>query len=438
MRGLIREYAEIGEKIREKGEHAAILFADMKGSTEYKLLKSVEDAQVKIYRHNETLTQGIKENGGLVVKYLGDGVMAMFQGEVAEINAINAAIKIQGAFQRFNEKYKLRDHDKIESKIGINSGVVYLWNYEGYDKPDPQGTTVDIAARFTELAKPGQILCSGQCKDKCSGEDGIKFGEIVDREIRGVTKKVAISEVIWSKELKVAETKHESPPSTRIEALLKSARRAEEQGDYNGAVEYYMEILKEDQQHFLANLNLSHLIFKYPKEIKDRSCKLEDALEFAKEAKESNSFSGHAKLAYATLLWEINKDNITDEILEEIIEETKMSGNIFDEELNENRKLMAFNNLAYYYGEKYKKTKKINYLNDAIKFCEYIEKKFNDIRSYVYPGFLDTYAFLLILRRKNRDVEKAENLLKEAEKLTKTTRTLKYVHKHLEAVYGED
>ncbi|RCV65946.1 Adenylate cyclase, class 3 [Methanophagales archaeon] len=250
----LRKIVEYQKKIRENRKRGTILFADLADSTAYKILKPTEEAQVKIYVHNDIVTQGVQAHEGMVIKYLGDGVMAMFQGGSVDKKAVNAAITIQKDLNVYNNDRGLKDFDKIQSKIGINSGDVFLWDY--VPEGDPQGTTVDVASRITDLAKPDQILCAATCKKGCSGKTAIRFGETVDRELKGVIEKIGICEVIWQNELKIDETMHISPLSDRIKSLLQRATKGEEQGEYISAIELYKEILREDPQHFLANLKL--------------------------------------------------------------------------------------------------------------------------------------------------------------------------------------
>jgi class 3 adenylate cyclase len=437
----IRKVVEYQKKIREKGERGTILFADLTGSTAYKLLKPLEDAQVKIYVHNDIATQGVQVHEGKVIKYLGDGVMAIFQGEESDINAIDAAITIQNAFKDYNKERGLKDLDKIQSKIGINSGDVFLWDY--VPEGDPQGTTVDIASRITDLAKPDQILCSATCKEKCSGKTDVRFGDTVNRELKGITEKIGICEVIWLNELKIKETIHISPPIDRIKSLLQSATKAEEQGEYFSAIDWYKEILNEDSLHFIANLKLGIIIYKHQKELTQRynleqhklnQYKLEDALEFVKKAKESNPGSAEAKLLYTTLLWVINERSPSDEMLEDLIKETRSAKDIFHEKLNWHMELEAANNLAYFYGELYERKKEKIQLDEAIKLCEHVDEEFKRIRSDQYAGFLDTYAFLLMKRKNSKDLKKAHEVLKIAEEIG-DSQYIQYIYGHLEELH---
>ena len=346
----IKGVMELQEAIRKNREKGTILFVDLTGSTAYKLLKPIEEAQIKIYAHNDLATKGVQGHGGRVIKYLGDGLMALFQEEKSDKNAICAAITIQNRFKDYNEGRK--GLDKIQSKIGINSGDIYLWDY--IPEGDPQGTTVDVAARISDLAKPDQILCTAICKEECSEERDIKFGETVKRELKGVKQKFDICEVIWQKELKINETMHASPTNNQINTFLQNAADKEEQGESLNAIPFYEAILKLDPLHFLANLKIGKIIYKYHKLSK---YKIEDALKFAEKAKESNPGSGDAKHLYTTLWWVLNQKSLSDEIIEELITEEKSAMDFFNTELKQQELLGAANNLAYFYAEKFDKKK---------------------------------------------------------------------------------
>ena len=77
---LLKKVAEIRQEIDKRKRKATILFADMVGSTNYKVLKGPILAAEKIWRHNYTIAEIVKKHEGIVVKYLGDGVLATLKG----------------------------------------------------------------------------------------------------------------------------------------------------------------------------------------------------------------------------------------------------------------------------------------------------------------------------------------------------------------------
>ncbi|AGT42520.1 adenylate/guanylate cyclase domain-containing protein [Treponema pedis] len=132
---------------------AAILFTDIKGSTYmYSKLGDVR-AFGLVREHFKILFDVIKEFEGVPVKTIGDAVMGVF---VNPQKAVDAALEAQ---KQLIAKYKGKpENETIEVKIGIHSGpaiVVTLNN-----RLDYFGTTVNMAARIQNAAKPNEVVIS--------------------------------------------------------------------------------------------------------------------------------------------------------------------------------------------------------------------------------------------------------------------------------------
>ncbi len=82
---------------------------------------------------------------GLVARYVGDGMVASFEGSV---EAIHCGLSIQ---ERMSGISSLQD---TKTRIGVAAGQVLM--IEG----DPHGIVLNLAARICSLAAPGQILVS--------------------------------------------------------------------------------------------------------------------------------------------------------------------------------------------------------------------------------------------------------------------------------------
>lgn len=146
---------ELNQYFKNTESKSVIMFADLKNSTIYKQKRNFVNGLYKTKVHNDSITKIIKENGGRVVKYIGDAVMCEFPLENSYHRtyiAINAAIKIIEHFQDYNDNIT-DELEKIETKIGIAFGkVAYFYNN------DPQGSIVDLACRIEGVAKGNQIL----------------------------------------------------------------------------------------------------------------------------------------------------------------------------------------------------------------------------------------------------------------------------------------
>jgi len=143
-------------KLGGERKYCTMLFTDVRGFTN--LSEQLEPEQVTELM-NKTLTiqaNAVKKYGGMVDKYIGDAMMAIFNApidvDMQEDRAILTAIEI---------KEKMEEADLgIEIGIGINSGIVMLGNCGSEDRFDYTaiGADVNLAAR-----------CESSCK--AVGED---------------------------------------------------------------------------------------------------------------------------------------------------------------------------------------------------------------------------------------------------------------------------
>jgi adenylate cyclase len=138
-------------KLGGERKYCTMLFTDVRGFTN--LSEQLEPEQVTELM-NKTLTiqaNAVKKYGGMVDKYIGDAMMAIFNApidlDMHEDRAILTAIEI---------KEKMEEADLgIEIGIGINSGIVMLGNCGSEDRFDYTaiGADVNLAARCESSCK---------------------------------------------------------------------------------------------------------------------------------------------------------------------------------------------------------------------------------------------------------------------------------------------
>lgn len=129
-----------------------VMFADMANSTRMKSERAEIDWLGTLGVFLDIVTEAVEEQEGSIVKYLGDGALAVFGIDNAA-GAINAAILTQERLDKVNREGHLRD---CYCTIGIATGKVVE-----YDAPgggfDYVGNTVDLAARLSSKASPNAI-----------------------------------------------------------------------------------------------------------------------------------------------------------------------------------------------------------------------------------------------------------------------------------------
>jgi adenylate cyclase len=107
----------------------------------------------------ERLTFQIHEQGGVVVDYVGDGIMAMWNAPVAQADhgarACRAALAMQGELPGLNEKWRIRINGTLGLGIGINTGPALVGNTgcPRKFKYGPLGHAVNLASRTEGATK---------------------------------------------------------------------------------------------------------------------------------------------------------------------------------------------------------------------------------------------------------------------------------------------
>ena len=142
------------------------LFADLRGFTT--LTERMEPARAMAML-NEFLaraTAAIEAEGGVVDKYAGDEVMAVFGAPLALEDdagrAVRAACAIRAAVDALNAERAARGEPPLAVGIGINTGPAVAGNLgtPGRLSYTVVGQSVNVAARLCSLAEAGEILVS--------------------------------------------------------------------------------------------------------------------------------------------------------------------------------------------------------------------------------------------------------------------------------------
>ncbi len=142
--------------------HVTILFSDVRNFT--MIAERLEPEQIvrliNIYFHLQT--EIIEKHGGVVDKFMGDQIMAIFPSQKMLENAVAAAIQIQRSIRELNRKRQAGGEVILEVGIGINHGAAVLGNMGSRHRMDYTviGDVVNIAARLCSIAKAGQIIAS--------------------------------------------------------------------------------------------------------------------------------------------------------------------------------------------------------------------------------------------------------------------------------------
>jgi adenylate cyclase len=136
-----------------------VLFADIRGFSglSEKMLARLACELIRdIMQH---LTARIMESSGVVVDYIGDGLLAMWNAPVEQFDhakrACRAALAMRDGLPELNRRWECRLGRPIELGIGINSGPALVGNTGSLQKfkYGPLGHTVNLASRVEGATK---------------------------------------------------------------------------------------------------------------------------------------------------------------------------------------------------------------------------------------------------------------------------------------------
>lgn len=156
-------------KLGGEKKYATFLFTDVRGFTA--LSETLEPEQVT-YIMNAALTaqeKAVQKNGGMVDKYIGDAMMAIFNAPIDLDNheqaALNCAIDIQKNMHELNEILIKQNIKPVQIGIGINTGEAVIGNMGSNNRFDYTaiGDAVNVAARLESGTKAAGVdLLIGQ------------------------------------------------------------------------------------------------------------------------------------------------------------------------------------------------------------------------------------------------------------------------------------
>ena len=164
-----------------KVARAAVLFSDLTGSTA--LYTQVGDAAAfrLVDDHFDVLRGVVDEHGGVLVKTMGDAVMAAFTDAAS---CARAAVDALERFEAFRAKEK---HGSLVGlKVGLYAGACYVVTANG--ALDYFGQTVNVASRVQHLAGSGEIVMPKDVLESLDAEDRdrLEVKEPLSARVKGV------------------------------------------------------------------------------------------------------------------------------------------------------------------------------------------------------------------------------------------------------------
>ncbi len=137
-----------------------VMFADISGFTA--MSEKLDPEQVRSLMNNcfDQLVPVVEKYGGVVDKFIGDEIMALFGAPVAHeddpVRALRSALEIMAALKTFNAEFGT----DLGMHAGINTGLVVAGGIgsQGRQQYSVMGDTVNLAARLESASERGEIF----------------------------------------------------------------------------------------------------------------------------------------------------------------------------------------------------------------------------------------------------------------------------------------
>ncbi|MDX1959288.1 MAG: adenylate/guanylate cyclase domain-containing protein [Leptospiraceae bacterium] len=181
---VAKEILTSGKNIWDGEEkEVTILFTDIEGySTISEKMEATEVVQL-LNEYFTDLVQIITENNGVVNKFIGDAVLAIYNAPLDDKEHAMKAVKSALAILELNMNKRYRGNIQIKTRIGINTGKVVLGNLGSKIRQEYTviGDTVNIAQRLESYNKESstELLVSEYTYKKLNQKIPLKqIGEV--------------------------------------------------------------------------------------------------------------------------------------------------------------------------------------------------------------------------------------------------------------------
>ena len=216
------------------------LFTDIRGFTTMSESLPPEKTVEMLNHYLDLQYTIIQANGGDVDKFVGDEVMATFEGPKREINACKAGVEIRKAMAQEKELAEAEKRKVVSIGIGINTGQVVFGSMGAKDRMDftSIGDPVNLAARLEGTNKEygTKTLLTEAVYEKV--KDAFLCREIDLMTVKGKTEPVRIYELLQ-------ETKSASEKLDHMKKVFETSLEAYRKQKWDAAEKGFSALLRD-------------------------------------------------------------------------------------------------------------------------------------------------------------------------------------------------
>lgn len=197
--GKVLDQAD-GLRLGGVSTEGTVLFSDLRGFTSFAESRAPDEVIEILNRYLTAMSDVILDNGGTVVSYMGDGIMAVFGAPIEQpdhadrgVDTARDMVEAQDEFNRWiKDRYGVAG---FKLGIGLNSGRVMAGNVGSERRLEYTaiGDTTNTASRLEGMTKgtPHQIYVAGSTHSMLTREhEGLE--EVGEHAVRGRQSKIMV------------------------------------------------------------------------------------------------------------------------------------------------------------------------------------------------------------------------------------------------------
>jgi len=239
---VLMEHPEVLQKAGERRE-MTVFFSDVAGFTSISERLQPEELVELLNRYLTAMTEVIFENGGYVDKYMGDGIMAFWNGLLKQADhaerACRCALGSVKRLETLNAELKSKGLVPLGARIGINTGAMAA-GYMGSDQKKQftvMGDNVNLGSRLEGANKAfgSSVMISEFTYEMIQDKFEVRFLDKI--RVPGKAKPVKVFELL-------AEKGKLSPEWQKAHALYHEAIMQFVGREFSPAREKFLEVSK--------------------------------------------------------------------------------------------------------------------------------------------------------------------------------------------------
>jgi class 3 adenylate cyclase len=231
-----------------------ILYCDVRGFTSLSEKLNPSQLVAFINRLLERINPLVSGRQGVIDKFLGDGVLCIFEGADSAERAVACGVEMLAAVKSLNAEKDRPTDQAVQIGIGLHTGPVILGTIGSSDRMDSTvlGLTVNLAKRLEEATKPlgVDMLISEEVANRLPNGHAHRFRKLGEISVKGSSAPVAVVEVYDQDSPEVRNLKD------RIEPIMAEGIVLFRDGRFDAALSKF----EEAQPIFPQDLPLNLLI----------------------------------------------------------------------------------------------------------------------------------------------------------------------------------